>query len=104
MSVLKAYQDALIRRGYQSDPEQLSAVQRLERMHDELVQFKEQRSNRIKRLINRPDVPRGVWLHGGVGRGKSFLMDCFITKCRSGAKFAFIFMSSCAAFIMSWTN
>lgn len=80
MSVLQAYQDALIRRGYQSDPEQLSAVQRLERMHDELVQFKEQRSNRIKRLINRPDVPRGVWLHGGVGRGKSFLMDCFYNE------------------------
>jgi cell division protein ZapE len=77
VSVLKAYQDALIRKGYQSDPDQLRAVERLERMHDELVVFKAQRSNRIKKLLNRPDVPRGVWLFGGVGRGKSFLMDCF---------------------------
>jgi cell division protein ZapE len=28
-------------------------------------------------LLARPEIPRGVYMHGGVGRGKSFLMDCF---------------------------
>ena len=30
-----------------------------------------------QKLINRPPIPRSVYMFGGVGRGKSFLMDCF---------------------------
>ncbi len=72
-----AYEQLLNARGYQADAAQLSAVERLQTLSDELDEFRQARSNSFKRLINRPDVPRGVWLHGGVGRGKSFLMDCF---------------------------
>ena len=79
MSVEDVYQRELAERGYRSDPAQLHAVEALGRCAREWTQFKEQRSNVFKKLINRPDIPRGVYLHGGVGRGKSFLMDCFYT-------------------------
>jgi cell division protein ZapE len=76
-SVLAQYQAELAERGYQSDPAQLRAVQALDRCAREWGEFKEQRSNVFKKLINRPEIPRGVYMYGGVGRGKSFLMDCF---------------------------
>jgi cell division protein ZapE len=77
MSVRAAYEAELVTRGYKSDPAQLRAVVALERCEQEWREYKEKRSNAIKKLLNRPPLPRGVYLYGGVGRGKSFLMDCF---------------------------
>jgi cell division protein ZapE len=77
MSVRSAYEAELQLRGYTSDPAQLQAVDALERCATEWAGYKEKRSNSFKKLINRPAIPRGVYMHGGVGRGKSFLMDCF---------------------------
>ncbi|MES2740540.1 MAG: cell division protein ZapE [Pseudomonadota bacterium] len=77
MNVLEFYQHALQQRDFKADPAQRAAVDRLQRAYEEWVEYKAQRSNGLKRLINRPDVPRGVYLWGGVGRGKSFLMDSF---------------------------
>jgi cell division protein ZapE len=79
MSVRQVYEAELQARGYESDPAQLRAVQALDRCAREWAEFKEQRSNVFKKLINRPEIPRGVYMYGGVGRGKSFLMDCFYT-------------------------
>jgi cell division protein ZapE len=77
VNVAQAYEAELAARGYSSDPAQLRAVDALERCSQEWIAYKEQRSNAFKKLINRPDIPQGVYMHGGVGRGKSFLMDCF---------------------------
>lgn len=77
MTVKQVYEVELAVRGYTSDPAQLRAIEALERCAREWTAFKEKRSNALKKLINRPDIPKGVYMFGGVGRGKSFLMDCF---------------------------
>ncbi len=77
MNVGTAYQAELALRDFQSDPAQLRAVDALERCASAWAAYRGQRSNALKKLINRPNVPLGVYLYGGVGRGKSFLMDCF---------------------------
>lgn len=77
MGVRQLYEEALAQRGYSADPAQLRAIAALERCEDEWNAYKARRGNAITKLISRPPIPRGVYMHGGVGRGKSFLMDCF---------------------------
>ena len=77
MGVRELYEATLAERGYISDAAQLGAVDALERCEREWADYKAQRSNTLTRLLLRPPIPRGVYMHGGVGRGKSFLMDCF---------------------------
>jgi cell division protein ZapE len=77
VGVRELYQRTLAERGYRSDPAQLRGIDALERCENEWADYKARRSNAISKLIARPPIPRGVYLWGGVGRGKSFLMDCF---------------------------
>ena len=77
MSVKQAYLAELAAKGFQSDPAQLHAIDALQRCADDWAAYKSKRSNALKKLLNRPDIPKGVYMYGGVGRGKSFLMDCF---------------------------
>ena len=75
--VRETYDRELAMRGYRSDPGQLAVIEELERCADDWAVYLSKRSSRIKKLIHRPEIPRGVYMYGGVGRGKSFLMDCF---------------------------
>jgi cell division protein ZapE len=77
MSVRELYLSTLEERGYTSDPAQLRAIDALERCEREWADYKARRRNAVAKLLVRPPIPRGVYLWGGVGRGKSFLMDCF---------------------------
>lgn len=76
-SVREIYEQTLKLHGYQPDPAQLLAVDALQRCASEWVAYESARESRLKWLFSRPALPRGVYMYGGVGRGKSFLMDCF---------------------------
>jgi cell division protein ZapE len=75
--VVSLYEQSLAKRGFRSDPSQWLAVRRLQRLHEEWARYKARRSNALKRLLVKPQPPKGVYLWGAVGRGKSFLMDSF---------------------------
>jgi cell division protein ZapE len=76
-AVVDAYDAALNAKGYTADPAQTRAIAALQRCADDWTAYKNKRSNSLKKLFARPPIPRGVYMYGGVGRGKSFLMDCF---------------------------
>ena len=75
--VIAAYRRSLESRGFVSDPAQWRAVERLQRLFEEWSAYKARRNSALRRLLVRPPLPKGVYLWGGVGRGKSFLMDAF---------------------------
>ena len=77
MGVRQLYEATLAERGYRADAAQLRAIDALERCENEWADYKARRANALTKLIRHPPIPRGVYMYGGVGRGKSFLMDCF---------------------------
>ncbi|MCG1054465.1 AFG1 family ATPase [Mycetohabitans sp. B5] len=77
MNVTEYYEKELAERGYQADVAQQRAISRLQRCYDDWLAYKARRSNAFRKWITRAEPPRGVYMWGGVGRGKSFLMDSF---------------------------
>ncbi|WP_305096194.1 cell division protein ZapE [Croceibacterium aestuarii] len=78
MSALLARYDALVAAGeLQPDADQRVAAERLQRVQDDLVAARD--PGAFARLFGKgPRRVRGVYLWGGVGRGKSMLMDLFV--------------------------
>jgi cell division protein ZapE len=62
--------------GFALDAAQTAALPRFERLYEDLVGL-ERLDAPLIRLLARKRVVRGLYLWGGVGRGKSFLMDSF---------------------------
>ena len=75
--MLDAYKALLDARGYVADAAQMTAATALQNLYSSLLTFKVNRSSTFKRLLSPPKPPQGIYFWGGVGRGKSFLMDCF---------------------------
>ena len=81
MSSVRAAYDALVAKGeLRADPEQAAAAARLADLQRQL-EATPRRGSVLWRLAGRkPEAPRGVYLWGDVGRGKSMLMDLFFAN------------------------
>lgn len=78
MTGLIARYEALIASGeLRPDPEQAAAAERLDQLQRDLESTSQSRSRLARLFSKKPPAPRGIYMWGGVGRGKSMLMDLF---------------------------
>ncbi|MBB6123510.1 cell division protein ZapE [Sphingobium subterraneum] len=78
MSDTLSHYQALVAAGeLRADPDQAAAAARLAALQAELESVPPRGSTLWKLLRKLPEPPRGLYMWGGVGRGKSMLMDLF---------------------------
>lgn len=81
LNPLKLYNEKIQAGVLHADPEQLRAAHALQRLHEDLTVKFDYRSHSwwqvLAQKFKTPAAPRGIYMYGGVGRGKSMLMDIF---------------------------
>ncbi len=79
LTPLQRYQQDLRQDGFIEDPAQVQAVEKLQNLYEQLMAATSTRISLFDRLVrNRRAAPvKGIYFWGGVGRGKTYLMDNF---------------------------
>jgi cell division protein ZapE len=85
-SLVARYEALLASGELRPDPEQAAAAERLEVLRRELESASTSGGLLGKLLRKKRQAPRGIYLWGGVGRGKSMLMDLFHHSLNIGEK------------------
>lgn len=80
MSPSEHYQQKLAEKNFQADPAQQAVMAEFDRLHDDLIRHDQGRlsiKSRLLAIFNKRRPVTGLYLWGGVGRGKTWLMDIF---------------------------
>ncbi|WP_411849515.1 cell division protein ZapE [Stenotrophomonas sp. LGBM10] len=78
MTPTQRYADGVARGEWQDDPAQHAALAELDRIHIALVDSAQDGwLDRLSAFWKKPDPVKGLYFWGGVGRGKTFLVDLF---------------------------
>lgn len=93
MTPKQQYEQDLKGSGFQQDDAQARAVEALDVLYHQLMDFFEQPTvtpsfwnQWLKKKPQPPQVPKGLYFWGGVGRGKTYLMDTFFDALPSDKK------------------
>jgi cell division protein ZapE len=79
LKIREVYEESLQREGHTKDPAQLDAIARFEDLQKRIASQRPRKGG-LRTMFFRSEpreVVRGIYLWGGVGRGKTFLMDLF---------------------------
>ncbi len=79
---LSKYEADIASGGFTEDAAQRRAVEALQRLYEDMLRFRQQQSggllNTLKSWLGKtPQAPQGIYFWGGVGRGKTYLVDTF---------------------------
>lgn len=86
MTPLQRYQSDLHNRRIKTDDKQWQAVQCTQRVYSELLVAAKKKNSFLSSVLKRKKIPvRGLYLWGGTGRGKTYLVDSFY-ECLPGDK------------------
>lgn len=80
MTPLQKYQQDLQRADFHFDAAQQAAVQHLQRLYDDFVSQKPTKPSFVQKLLGKAPLQKplqGLYFWGGVGRGKTYLVDTF---------------------------
>ena len=93
MTPLSLYKADLLKPTFFADDAQLQAITMLQRLYDDLLANKTKpasKSSLFQRLFNSASKPqhkiKGLYFYGGVGRGKTYLVDLFFHSIQSERK------------------
>jgi cell division protein ZapE len=83
---IERYEDLLRSGRFQPDAAQARAAQALERLYRELKDYRPGRRLFSFGASSGDSAPKGIYIHGDVGRGKSLLMDLFFESATTQKK------------------